>query len=71
VTGLVGGLRSRDYGVKYAMEPFSRLRFWSRYLALGDSLTAGRGDAGADGRPVGWARRLSEILSDRTGSRAR
>jgi lysophospholipase L1-like esterase len=49
------------------MELFSRLRFWSRYVALGDSLTAGRGDVGADGRPVGWARRLSEILSDRTG----
>jgi lysophospholipase L1-like esterase len=61
------GLSSRDYGVKYAMELFSRLRFWSRYVALGDSLTAGRGDFGADGRPVGWARRLADILSDRTG----
>jgi lysophospholipase L1-like esterase len=49
------------------MELFSRLRFWSRYVALGDSLTAGRGDFGADGHPVGWARRLADILSDRTG----
>lgn len=49
------------------MELCSRLRFWSRYVALGDSLTAGRGDVAADGHPVGWARRLADILSDRTG----
>jgi lysophospholipase L1-like esterase len=49
------------------MELFTRLRSWTRYVALGDSLTAGRGDPGADGRPVGWARRLADILSDRTG----
>ncbi len=61
------GLTGRDYGVKYAMELFSRLHSWSRYVALGDSLTAGRGDLGTDGRPVGWARRLADILSDRTG----
>src|SRR5262245_61422171 len=42
-------------------------RSWSRYLALGDSLTAGRGDFGPDGRPVGWARRLAGLLTDRTG----
>jgi lysophospholipase L1-like esterase len=63
----MGGLTRRDSGVKYAMDFFSRLRGWSRYVALGDSLTAGRGDFGADGRPVGWARRLADILSDRTG----
>jgi lysophospholipase L1-like esterase len=49
------------------MDLFSRLRSWSRFVALGDSLTAGRGDFASDGRPVGWARRLAEILSDRTG----
>jgi lysophospholipase L1-like esterase len=42
-------------------------RSWSRYVALGDSLTAGRGDFGPDGRPVGWARRLAELLTGRTG----
>ncbi|MGH3305637.1 MAG: SGNH/GDSL hydrolase family protein [Streptosporangiaceae bacterium] len=49
------------------MDLFSRFGPWSRYVALGDSLTAGRGDLGPDGRPVGWARRLADILSDRTG----
>jgi lysophospholipase L1-like esterase len=39
---------------------------WSTYVALGDSLTAGRGDEGTDGRPVGWAQRLADILSVRT-----
>jgi lysophospholipase L1-like esterase len=42
-------------------------RSWSRYVALGDSLTAGRGDFGPDGRPVGWARRLAGLLTGRTG----
>jgi lysophospholipase L1-like esterase len=42
-------------------------RSWSRYVALGDSLTAGRGDFGPDGRPVGWARRLATLLTGRTG----
>jgi lysophospholipase L1-like esterase len=42
-------------------------RSWSRFVALGDSLTAGRGDFGPDGRPVGWARRLAGFLTDRTG----
>ena len=62
---MVGRAR-RDYGVKYGMDLFSRLRSWSRYVALGDSLTAGRGDFAADGQPVGWARRLADILTDRT-----
>jgi lysophospholipase L1-like esterase len=39
---------------------------WSTYVALGDSLTAGRGDEARDGRPVGWAQRLADILSVRT-----
>ncbi len=39
---------------------------WSTYVAIGDSLTAGRGDEGRDGRPVGWAQRLADILSVRT-----
>ena len=42
---------------------------WSTYVALGDSLTAGRGDEGRDGRPIGWAQRLADILSVRTTQR--
>jgi lysophospholipase L1-like esterase len=42
---------------------------WSTYIALGDSLTAGRGDEDRDGRPVGWAQRLADILSVRTAVR--
>lgn len=44
---------------------------WSTYVAIGDSLTAGRGDEGRDGRPVGWAQRLADILSVRTATRCR
>ena len=39
---------------------------WPSYLALGDSLTAGRDDPGPDGSRIGWARRLALILSTRT-----
>ena len=39
---------------------------WSTYVAIGDSLTAGRGDEGRDGRPIGWAQRLADILAVRT-----
>ena len=49
------------------MDMFRRQRAWSRYVALGDSLTAGRGDFAADGRPVGWAKRLAGLLSAQTG----
>ncbi len=49
------------------MDMFRRRRAWSRYVALGDSLTAGRGDFTADGRPVGWAKRLGTVLSAGTG----
>jgi len=35
---------------------------WLRYVALGDSLTAGTGDEGADQQQVGWARRLAHTL---------
>ncbi len=48
------------------MDPFPAPRSWSQYVALGDSLTAGRGDVGPDGRPIGWARRLAALLTDRT-----
>jgi lysophospholipase L1-like esterase len=44
---------------------------WSTYVALGDSLSAGRGDEGRDGRPVGWAQRLADVLSVRTAVRCR
>lgn len=39
---------------------------WSNYVALGDSLTAGRDDHDAVGLRIGWARRLAGILSTRT-----
>jgi lysophospholipase L1-like esterase len=39
---------------------------WSTYVAIGDSLTAGRGDEGRDGCPIGWAQRLADILGVRT-----
>jgi lysophospholipase L1-like esterase len=39
---------------------------WPNYVALGDSLTAGRDDHGPRGTRIGWARRLAAILSTRT-----
>src|SRR6185437_5308639 len=39
---------------------------WSRYAALGDSLTAGRDDIGPDGARIGWPTRLAGLLTDRT-----
>ncbi len=39
---------------------------WSTYVALGDSLTAGKGDQGPDGRRIGWAQRLADMLTART-----
>jgi lysophospholipase L1-like esterase len=42
---------------------------WRRFVALGDSLTAGRGDVGPDGRYIGWARRLADMLSDQCPAR--
>jgi lysophospholipase L1-like esterase len=39
---------------------------WANYVALGDSLTAGRDDHGPGGVRIGWARRLAGILSART-----
>jgi lysophospholipase L1-like esterase len=49
------------------MDLFAGRRAWSHYVALGDSLTAGRGDFGQDGQPMGWASRLAGMLSTRTG----
>ena len=40
---------------------------WPRYVALGDSLTAGRDDLGPGGARIGWARRLAGMLGERTG----
>jgi lysophospholipase L1-like esterase len=40
---------------------------WPNYVALGDSLTAGRDDHDAEGDRIGWARRLAGILAARTG----
>jgi lysophospholipase L1-like esterase len=42
---------------------------WRRFVALGDSLTAGRGDVGLDGRHIGWARRLADLLCDHSPAR--
>ena len=39
---------------------------WSNYVALGDSLTAGRDDYEPGRAKIGWARRLAEILGTRT-----
>jgi lysophospholipase L1-like esterase len=39
---------------------------WANYVALGDSLTAGRDDHGPGGTRIGWARRLAGILTART-----
>jgi lysophospholipase L1-like esterase len=39
---------------------------WANYVALGDSLTAGRDDHGPGGARIGWARRLAGILTART-----
>ena len=41
---------------------------WTRYVALGDSLTEGLADLWPDGRPRGWADRLAQHLADRQGS---
>lgn len=35
---------------------------WSTFVALGDSLSAGRGDPDVDGRLMGWPVRLSDLL---------
>ncbi len=40
---------------------------WSTFVALGDSLSTGRGDARPDGQRIGWARRLAGLLTERTG----
>src|SRR5690349_23510660 len=42
---------------------------WANYVALGDSLTAGRDDHGPEGARIGWARRLAGILTARTSVR--
>ena len=42
---------------------------WSNYVALGDSLTAGRDDHGPEGARIGWAWRLAGILTARTSVR--
>jgi phosphatidylinositol alpha 1,6-mannosyltransferase len=44
-----------------------RGRRWRRCVALGDSLTEGLGDLGADGAERGWADRLALLLSARGG----
>lgn len=41
-------------------------RPWSRFVALGDSMTEGVGDPGPDGGLSGWADRLAALLSAHT-----
>ena len=41
-------------GLFCGMDLFPNGRSWSRFVALGDSLTAGRGDFGTDGTAIGW-----------------
>ena len=48
------------------MDSLGRERNWPNYVALGDSLTAGRDDHGPGGVRIGWARRLAGILTART-----
>jgi lysophospholipase L1-like esterase len=42
------------------------MRGWGRYVAVGDSLTAGRDDMDTGGARIGWARRLAGMLTTRT-----
>jgi lysophospholipase L1-like esterase len=51
--------------MSYSSAASARGPGWRRFVALGDSLTAGRGDLGSDGRHIGWARRLADMLSER------
>src|SRR5690606_22139185 len=44
-------------------------RRWHRFVALGDSLTEGLGDPGADGLERVWADRLALLLAARGGLR--
>ena len=60
-------LTRRTHGLFYVMAVFRDRPAWRHYVAVGDSLTAGRGDFAADGRPIGWAQRLGNILTERTG----
>ena len=66
-SGPLTSLTRRDHGLCCDMDFLTTPRSWSRYAALGDSLTAGRGDFGPDGHRVGWAQRLAALLTDRTG----
>ncbi|HVK25956.1 MAG TPA: SGNH/GDSL hydrolase family protein [Actinokineospora sp.] len=40
---------------------------WTKYVALGDSLTEGVGDLDPSGRPRGWADRFAEEIARRQG----
>lgn len=39
------------------------MREWTSWVAIGDSFTEGVGDAGPDGRYIGWADRLAAMLA--------
>lgn len=40
---------------------------WSHYVALGDSLSAGKGDLDPAGHPLGWPTRFAALVKERTG----
>lgn len=42
-------------------------RRWTKFVALGDSLTEGVGDVDESGRPRGWADRFAEEIAHRQG----
>lgn len=44
------------------------MRTWTRYVAIGDSLTEGIGDPGPDGVHRGWADRFAQLLADAQGT---
>ncbi len=62
-----GSRRTGRGGLSCGMDLLPAAASLSRFVAMGDSLTAGRGDFGADGIPIGWAQRLAVILSQHTG----
>ncbi|WP_259363232.1 glycosyltransferase [Microbacterium esteraromaticum] len=65
---LDGALRARRARRPEPAPPV-RGRRWSRYIALGDSLTEGLCDRTADGTERGWADRLALLLAARGGIR--
>lgn len=64
--GVDRALRARR-SVRPEPSPQVRARRWTRYVALGDSLTEGLCDPAPDGSLRGWADRLALLLAARGG----